>query len=322
MRKIMLFLATSVVAVITANAQNYYFAASQQNYSDLENPTSINNGEVWDYNIFNEVEIPFDFSVNGEIVSRFLFDDDFFVLLTPEADYFESEEGVYYISTSSIYMQDRTYSSGVSSSPISYTISGAEGNRILKLEIKNAGLELADDNGLDEDEYYLSYQVWLYEADNAIEFRYGDHNITNIEIATDGEPLFAGFGNPYSVNIVYGNIFTPQYGEFTEDTLPLGTTLSEYPSNGTVYRFAPAEVAGIPVVQKQTVSLYPNPATHTLTIKSDSYTEGVYTVTDITGKIIMQNSISSGNTQVNVESLTSGMYFLNINDNHIKFLKK
>lgn len=323
MKKITLLLLVSLTAVTGIKAQNFYnFTVEQQSYADLENTTSINDGQVWDYDTFGEFTMPFAFSIKGQAVNRFLFDDDYFVLLTPGADYDMSDEGLYFLSTSSIYTQDRTYSTKVSTSPISYNVSGAEGNRILKFEMKNAGLETAEDYGFDENEFYLSYQIWLYEADNAIEFHYGDNNITDVSMATDGEPLLAGFGDYNSLNVVLGQVSNPLYGEYTENTFPLNSTLSDYPSNGTVYRFAPSGTASSPDFTIAKLTVYPNPATNILTLKQDNFTEGAYTITDMTGKTIMQNKVSANNTQINVESLTSGVYFLHIENQHIKFIKK
>jgi hypothetical protein len=58
--------------------------------------------------------------------------------------------------------------------------------------------------------------------------------------------------------------------------------------------------------------LYPNPARDILNISSGELIESI-TITDIAGKEIMKVSINSANIQLNIESLSSGVYFITVN---------
>ena len=324
MKKITLLFAFAFSA-IGMNAQNFYnFTASQATYADVTGGTSLNNNAVWDWEEFGPVNLPFTFTVAGHNVTSFLFAEDNFLLLAPGADYETSDEGVYYIVPNNIYLQDRTFSTGTSTSPISYKVEGEVGSRILKLEVKNAGLEDAVDMGFSEDEFYLNYQVWLYEGTNTIEMRYGPHNITDVNAATDGDGLVAGLVEEDSkVYFLSGNAAAPTYGEYTEDTLPGQLSLLPYPANGMVYKFTPAQVAGTPLFSAPVVSLYPNPASSMVNVSSNGFVSTQYTITNTIGAVISHGNLNStDNAQVNIETLAGGMYFINVDGQHLKFIKR
>ncbi|MCO6148495.1 T9SS type A sorting domain-containing protein [Flavobacterium sp. NRK1] len=314
-----------LVATSGMQAQNFYnFTTFQEDYSDLENSTSINNNAVWDYDEFQVINLPFNLSIGGQTVNKFLFADDYFAFITPNGDY-DTDTGVFYIYPSAALIQDRTYSSNVSSSPISYKIEGETGSRILKLEIKNAGLENATELDFAEDHFYLNNQIWIYEADNAIEFRYGDHNITDIAyIAEPDERILAGM--EYSnekIYVMYGQSTQPTYGEFTLQNLPDSFSADAYPANGTVYRLEISQVAGLHDFSSSTVSLYPNPASSVINIQSENFTASEYSIYNILGKLVADGKTDTANdTQINIENLDKGIYFLKINNNYLKFIKK
>ncbi|MFL9844203.1 T9SS type A sorting domain-containing protein [Flavobacterium rhizosphaerae] len=322
MKKITLFILLAVG--MAANAQSFYnFSVQQQAYADLQGATSVNNGEVWDVDDFAEIAVPFYFEVNGQEVNRFIFSDDVFFLIGVGVDFddeISNGEGVYALGVSTAWIQDRAYSTGTSVSPIGYKLEGTEGNHILKLEVKNAGLEIAAEEG-NEGQYYLSFQVWLYEADQSIEYHYGANNITDLTIAAEDD-FFAGLGDYDSLGIVYGNSTNPTYTEYPLEEIPEGLTLDAYPANGTVYRFGPDETAGLPALTSNKIAVYPNPASNVLNLTAGNTVISDYAIVDTTGKTISQNRVtSSGEIHINVENLAKGMYFINVNGQYIKFVK-
>jgi hypothetical protein len=327
MKKITLLLLLSLTA-FSLQAQNFYnFSTSQQTYADLENSTSINNGEVWFYDQFSEITIPFPFKIAGQTVDRFLFDDDFFAFLTTGTDYATDDTGIFSLYPSAaIYISDRTYSTNISTSPISYKIEGEAGNRILKLEVKNAGIENATEIGFPENEFFVNNQLWLYEADNAIEFRFGDHNITDFAVVADdpGERFLAAFiQDDAKMYVVYGQSSAPSYGEFTEETIPATLNTDLHPSSGTVYRLVPDVISGLEDFAAAEVKLYPNPATSVLHIQSDNITATEYAIYNVVGKLVIQNKINDSNdVQINIQNLESGLYFVKINNQYLKFIKQ
>lgn len=313
-----------LLSAVGVKAQTYNFSVSQETYADLAGSTSMNNGQVWDYDEFGPVAIPFSFSIAGQAVNRFLFQDNYFMFLKPGATT-DSEDGLFYVDASTAFIQDRTFSTGTSSSPISYKTEGEAGSRILKLEVKNAGLEDGDDLGFDEDEYFVNFQIWIYESNNTIEIRYGQNNIDDLDVLDTEGMLIAGISKDEdNAYLVYGESADPTYGEFTLDTFPEeGLTMDAFPANGTVYKFTPAGVAGVKDFSKSAISLYPNPATTVLNLKSNSFASADYEIYDILGKRVAASKMAAGSdVQINIENLNEGVYFVKTNGQYLKFIKK
>lgn len=319
MKQITLLLVSLFATTFVSAQDAYEHSVSQATYTNLTGATSINGGEVWDWDDFPPVAIPFDFAVDGVEITHFAFFDDNFTLLTED---FDEEEftGYYDLFAALTYIQDRTYNSGNSTSPLSYKVEGEVGNRILKLEAKNAGLE--EDPEADG-HYYLNFQIWLYEDDNAIEIRYGNTNVTDIEVLNEDGVFFVGIAGEENAYFLSGESTDPSYGEYTEETFPQeGLTMDAYPAEGTVYRLAPAEVAGTGDFETVAFTVYPNPASDVINLKRNGLTSGEYAIYDVTGKLVKQNTLGSADVaQINIESLTSGVYVLKIDGQNLKFIK-
>ena len=311
-----------LLSVGISYGQNFYnFTTSQSAYTDLVAPTSLNNGQVWDFDEFGPVSIPFPFSIHGQAINQFLFSDDDFVFLTPNAD-LEEETGVFYCSVSGAYIQDRTFSA-TSTSAISYKTEGQAGDRILKLEVKNAGLEDAESSGFDEDHFYLNFQVWLYERGNVIEYRYGNHNITDLEVLYD--EVYVGLYNMPYIFVLTGSTAQPDYLEFNLENNPpdddFYPILDAFPTSGTVYRFAPASTAGVNTFSKNAFTIFPNPTQADLHIVKTDGT-AAYEVYSILGSKVLSGTIDTTNSTINVANLDKGVYLIKIGNAVKKFIKK
>lgn len=71
--------------------------------------------------------------------------------------------------------------------------------------------------------------------------------------------------------------------------------------------------------------LYPNPVIDELTIQSNNasnHLNSKVTITDINGKAIMEAPYTNSNTSLNLNNLNSGIYFVIINNNQSKTIKK
>ncbi len=316
MKKIIFTFLTAFSALGLSAQDAYDLSVSQQTYSDLSEPSLINNG-VWDWDDFPQTSMPFSFSIDGQQITGFSFFDDNFVLMTENYDENEGT-GYFDVFAATAFIQDRTYNSGVSGSPLGYKVEGEAGNRILKLEAKNVGLEedpVADGN------YYMNFQIWLYESDKSIEIHYGPTNVIGIEVLNDENVLFVGIGGDEDAYFIYGQSTDPTYSEFTQETFPEeGVTMDAYPSNGTVYRLAPDSTAGVGDLTRNVVTLYPNPASGVLNLSSDTFASTHYTVYDMMGKLVLEGDMSSAG-QVNIERLTPGMYHIKVDGQNLKFIK-
>lgn len=328
MKKITLFLATAL-ATIGMNAQNTYnlTTLNGQAYTDISGGTSINQGQVWDWDYYGEFTMPISFKFNGQTVTRFLFEDDYFAFLTADADYDSDDmEGIYLVYPTSIFIQDRTYSTDTSTSPISYTVEGTAPNRIMKLQLKNVGSEGNEWYGFEEDEFYMNFQIWLYESDNAIEIRHGESNMSTEYIAAYEEDegfAAAAIFNDDTIFMAYGDPANATYGEFTEATFP-GTDagFDTFPANGTVYRFGPNTTNSAPVFAANTFSLYPNPATNVLNVRAKDAVDASYAIYNMLGAVVGQGSLTGTDTAINTSNLQEGVYVIKIGTQNLKFIKK
>ena len=321
MKKITLLALLFLTSLGLKAQSEYSLSVAQEDYVDLQNSTSINNNTVWDYDDIGPFTMPFNFSVAGVPVNRFLFTDDYFAVLTPDGDA-ENGEGMFLIPASTAWIQDRTYDSDVSSSPISYKVEGETGNRILKLEVKNAGLET---DPLAGEDHYINFQVWLYENNSIVEIRYGQHNITSLSDLNDENVMAAGIISSEMGYMLYENSVNPTYGEFTVEEMEdiiTDFSMEAFPANGTVYRLTPSSVAGTKNFTKSAIALYPNPAASILNLKADNLTTQEYGIYNVTGKLVSGGKLNSNTAQINIAALETGIYFIKIDNQYLKFIKQ
>lgn len=324
-------LAAILVASISAKAQDFYtFTKSEATYEDLTDAVSINNGEAWWFlSEMGPFESTFPISVFGQEFNKFAFIDGNFITFN------DDDSLITFFYPTIAFLMDKGYPDS-NQSPVSYKIEGNEGSRILKLELQNAALvpELIFQEPTPTLSTFLNYQIWFYEADNSIEYHYGDHNITDLTLLNEeGMPIVIlelyNFIEEETerAGLVTGAVENPVYMEFaSEEDFPDNPeevlTLSDIPQPNTVYRFElnPASVDG---VEKPVFSIYPNPATEivNLSFYETIYTE--YAVYDMTGRNILSGTINGeSNKQISVESLQSGTYVFKVGNTTKKFIKK
>jgi surface protein len=80
---------------------------------------------------------------------------------------------------------------------------------------------------------------------------------------------------------------------------------------------------GTESIDKSSVSLYPNPTSNVLNIKTNAnIANQPYAITDALGKIVLKGKLNEGNNTINVEQLSKGIYYLKVaNDKASKFIK-
>ena len=75
------------------------------------------------------------------------------------------------------------------------------------------------------------------------------------------------------------------------------------------------------VVEKQNVSVYPNPANDVLNIELGDNQSDVVIYNSL-GQVVRRYENVSGDMQINVEDLNAGMYFVKVGDNVEKVVKR
>ena len=80
------------------------------------------------------------------------------------------------------------------------------------------------------------------------------------------------------------------------------------------------EMEGCAELVKTNFSIYPNPASSTITIVSEA--KGMVKIFDMTSRCVKEVQIEGVNTTVNIEDLNQGVYFININNSVKKLVVK
>jgi hypothetical protein len=296
---------------------NYSFSMSSGTYTNLVNPISLNNNEVWDDPEFM-VDIPFPFYLNNTLLTSLSFDGLGGVLLgvSPSApDLFEI------LMAFNTDLIDRGYDDEVSVSPLSYLVTGNTGSQILKIEWQNVGSYDDDSRSM-----YINFQVWLYEGSNNIECHFGPGMINDpATFYYDQSGAWIGFytfntvdEEPLNIHFLTGPVANPTLVHAVDEIEAITGT----PSNGTVYRFTSA-TAGVNSLGKSSTKIFPNPANDVITIATTDLLEQAYQITDITGKVVKTGFLLNTQEKVNISDLNSGIYIFKIenSDSRYKIVK-
>jgi hypothetical protein len=272
---------------------NYTLSVVNEPYADITGGASINNGEAWDDPTYF-FEIGFDFELNGNTIN-FLEFDGLGGFLRSETANPDVDAYLFPFETDLI---DRGYNTGISESPISYTVEGDPGSRIMKLEMKNVGSydEYAE-NG--DPAMYMNFQMWLYEGSNIIEFRFGEYDIPNPDLFF-AAGIYCGLAD---YNFIEDIIINPHFigGSAAAPQLSISDiTLEDNPENGVVYRLTPIAPIDITVTGQNSTS-FCNP-------------NGSATVAATGGTEPYTYLWSNGETTPTITNLDEGTYSVTVTD--------
>jgi hypothetical protein len=107
-------------------------------------------------------------------------------------------------------------------------------------------------------------------------------------------------------------------GDHTVQTFISGSSIIPFNGNIVIREFkvgAPVTVAGISKAMiDRSLSIYPNPADHVLTVSFETNEVAEISLTDIAGSTVMTTSAGAGSNKIsmNTSELPSGIYILNI----------
>ncbi|HCS21518.1 MAG TPA: hypothetical protein DIW47_13325 [Bacteroidetes bacterium] len=211
-------------------AQSYSFSVQQEAYQDLQNDHFITNDTLApyallilgrDYRAFgHDLSDTLNIGVNGWVTST---SDYFSFALDPLIGNFHFPD---------------------SNSRITFAELVDPGNSILKIQWKNVGTDG------DDPAERLNFQLWIYEKDQKVEFRFGPGSSDNTFFSgvyrfnrefTQTLEKASLSGNPASPVVNSGN-----------------GLLNGSPVNGTVYRFSYLR-AGLESPKPGEIAVYPNP---------------------------------------------------------------
>lgn len=154
--------------------------------------------------------------------------------------------------------------------------------------------------------------VWIYDIPNNQWMRmwgdssqfYGNYGIQGI-YSSDNDPRSrsgaAGWKDSINNIWVYGGNFgangfsEADLWKYTIDTSCLNGI------NSSVNNLNPVE---------KSIFIYPNPSNDVITIDTKDFTSSTVQIKSVTGKMLMQQQITGGKTQINISALPEGIYLL------------
>lgn len=174
MKQMLLFALLLMTAAVTTYGQttfDYSFSQQTGTYSNLSNPSALFAGIQWDEEEAS-IDLGFSFPFMGSNFSSVSINTDGFLAF--DDDYHYVAAGCY----SDLLFQQ--YGDGTASI-VSYATEGSAGSRIVKIEFRDCGVY--EGSATDK----VNFQIWLYEADGAIEYHYGNSTVASPEAAYEEE---------------------------------------------------------------------------------------------------------------------------------------
>lgn len=295
-------LITLSLALSSGLAAQYDVTAFMSTYVPVTEGIDAGVGPMWDD---PEVTVPigFNFNVNGATINTLTTFNLGDALIAPDGN------GTYVgLWPLTIDVADLANASENLSSVMQYATTGVAPERVFTFEWTNTGFYNEVFDGIWASQ--ANWQVVLYEADGAIEFRFGPNTVTDINLLSDGflsTGLFSGVNlDMPSGQFLFGTgpASAPVFAEYTDFyTLYYGGTVLEgMPEDGQVYRFTPSNV-GVEEAAAAAWSLYPNPA------HGDVYTSvGGLQALDAQGREVARQAV--GERRFDVSGWPAGVYFL------------
>jgi hypothetical protein len=182
---------------------------------------------------------------------------------------------------------------------------------IVKIEWRDLGV---DGNPVTDS---VNFQVWLYKKSKVIEFHYGPSYQTPLKdtFIINTSLLSTDFNTSFESHTIVGVPSNP-----VDDTDPYTTKeMAGFIPTGTVYVFTPKSTSVSTPGKMQDISVYPNPATDYVTVKTTG--NGKYTVYDVFGRVFMSGNLAP-ETKLDLSMLTPGLYLLKAGEQIIKITKE
>jgi hypothetical protein len=320
-----LLLAASCLFITGLNAQTlpYSFSVLNEPYQPLTDTISVNAGEIWDDPEYF-MPIGFTIQVIDEAWTQMLITAPGSLVI---GDF--SADSIHVLIPVLEDICDVGLSTGTSSSPISYKVDGTPGEQIFKLEWSNVGFydEYAASN---TNFNTFSFQLWLYEGTNVIEYRFGPSAVKGSNLFQFGGPMSAicedfvnGQNNEWQ-NLWYtsGVPASPTIELMDISNFKSIVPLNDLPPSGTVFHFGPLFVNQEEITAKG-MKVFPTAADDEIWIQTPAHSDATAQLFDLGGKAIAQYRIQDGLQRIDVSQLPQGIYFIHIQGLGVqKFIKQ
>ncbi|MBP8878440.1 MAG: T9SS type A sorting domain-containing protein [Flavobacteriales bacterium] len=332
MKRALLSLAT-LVGLISFAQTSYTLSTYTSAYTELTAPTIIAVNDVdedtWDEPVF-VVPFGFDFQLDGETYD-FTFQWGSGAMMGFGG--FNIQDSTLtdpLIHTFGLFSDliDGDHIEGLPPSEISFQVQGAVGDRIAKIQYKDAAFyyEGATANNR------INFQIWFYEDDGIMEIHFGGSNIPDPTLVYNGFPgpllaLLIDFNiNDEEVSyngIIYGDPADPSFTEVVVGGNDEPATLDATPASGRVYRLAPGQANGVIDTPAPQISIYPTLVDNAIRVESDMFASATYRIVDIAGKKVQTGQVQIGDP-IHVPALHPGPYVLSVDGmgGAVRFVKQ
>lgn len=304
---------------------DYTFTPSTDLYENLQNPTILTNGVVWDEETFL-LPLGFTFYVGNKGFDTVAINANGYLTFVNNV----VSETYAAMIFGNVDLQDRGAGTVTAKSPISYQIDGNMGSQVVKIQYKNAGFF----DGISSDS--VSFQVWIYENLDKIEYRFGGVSISNPTLVFQGNTgaicgLFTANANNLNTGFTLANsaIF-PDTAQFTAIDLFNLPSLNDLIPENTVYTFAYNHpvASRILIDPSLAVEVLGNPTRDFTTIQMILPQSSMISmeVFDMNGKRLQtkQEFCTEGKNKIRLDlsTYTSGMYWCRIKIGQTVITKK
>jgi hypothetical protein len=336
---------------LAQNFKDYTVSTQQETYTSLDTTkTTVSPWYIWDY-FYEQIECPINLNIMGLNVDSigitvgsifFLSKDnpEFCIvsLILPPYDeksytfgsFVQDYRAKYPTNGDGVYLKSR--------SKVGYKLEEVEGSRVLKIEYADCAYSTTQNDTLQR----ISQQIWLYEGSNNIELHIGPSKLTlpkdsiypysglpsmfliktddEINAENDYNSTIVLYGKTIigNSNNVSGEIITND--EFNKH-LSYPHRLSDYPSNGTVYRFTPEFTTSISNQAQSAFqySFYKNK----FIIKSSNINLQKVELFDSFGRLLSEKMMTKGD-ELNIIDYPNGLYLIKVEGemNTIKVIKE
>lgn len=289
---------------INSFSQQYEFEALTDNYIPLVDPISFTNEECWDeVNFILNTDLPIDQWFENP-VSQITIQDSRVII----GDIINGDVLAPFSTNLVCNGTDPT----VSNIGYEFGTDATTGESLMKIEWKESGFAYLE--GFFD---LINFQCWIY-ASGVIEFHYGVGATSLAEIAyvENGDTfgglcgISNGFAEAYYLEGP-SEAYTFKFGPINPNDLPL---LTSFPEEGTVYRFSPKQSSGIASqVNSNNILLVNSLVANQLHLDfKHSPTSCDYIIINSYGVELEKGSVSSELPKLELNQLTSGIYFLKI----------
>lgn len=284
------------------------FSVTQSNYELLENPISVNNGEIWQPDDNYAVYFNFDFWINGQVYTALVVNAGIGLTFpgngTKQVWIWGGEWGGW------PFLFDR--GTDVSESPIDYEIVGDPGSRILKIQWQNAGIR---DNEGDDPDDYVNFQMWVCEGTDRIEIHYGSSQTSDLSFGYNDGPSVRFYGIEGNWGIcVNGYADMPSWSWTLFEGPVGGCLLDGVPSENIIYNFFPnpeVSVDEITANKNADFKIIQNNRLDELEVQINDFNPGEtykLTIYNSIGMKLDDLNLHEKDTYLNIRGYEKGMY--------------